>query len=87
MSDVVVPFPPISAARARITAADTLRSDLQRLAGDAERAAFPLTATMLGLALMAIEQDLAIEEGIGAEGIGADGTGEETAGEEEAGGE
>jgi hypothetical protein len=87
MTDVVVPFPPISAARARMTAADMLRSELRRLADEAERNAFPLTATMIGLALMAIEQDHAIEEGAGEEGSGEEGMGEKGAGEEDAGGE
>jgi hypothetical protein len=82
MTDVVVPFPPISAARARVTAADALRCELRRLADEAERDAFPLTATMIGLALMAIDQDLAIEEGTGDDGMGEEGADAEDAGGE-----
>jgi hypothetical protein len=62
MTDVVVPFSSIAAARSRIKAADSLRSCLQTLADEAERGAFPLTATMIGLAVMAIEHDLAIQD-------------------------
>jgi hypothetical protein len=62
MTDVIVPFPPISATTFRIKAADSLRSHLEHLADEADQARFPLTATIIGLALMAVEQDLAMPD-------------------------
>jgi hypothetical protein len=62
MTDTIVPFPRVSTARPRIKAAQALRSCLGHLAEEADRAALPLTAIVIGLAMVSIEEDLAIED-------------------------
>ena len=64
MTDTIVPFPQIRTGRPRIKAADSLRSCLAHLAEEADRAALPLTAITIGLAMLSIDEDLAIDEDV-----------------------
>lgn len=59
MTQTIVPFPQARREPPRVKAAKALQSCLHHLAEEAERSALPLTAVVIGLAMLSIDEDLA----------------------------